>query len=111
MMYSDAEKINRFILEIPDPHIKLIGHLLHMHLLSEGHHPLGEELLDMLIEQTNSVKRNPKEMGVFVETKDVPKTAMLSKSVWHEPYDQFKKKDSPSNADQLGALEWPTYYS
>jgi hypothetical protein len=76
-----------FILELTKQELRLIGQLLHLHLASEGEHPIGVKALQSLYEQTDCVHKKAKDHGVYPDGSSLS-AIQESEPVWHKPYDQ-----------------------
>jgi hypothetical protein len=74
------------ILELNTAHLKLIAHLLHMHLVAnaENENPIGRDLLDFLMQQTDFIHKEPEKHNVFPYGRV---DAIRSNSVWYVPID------------------------
>lgn len=73
------------ILELTTSHLKLLGHLVHIHLVSnaDSANPIGEDLLYELLRQTDTVYKEPEKHSVFpVGSNDHPYDAYLTTPVW-----------------------------
>lgn len=76
-----------FILELKKSQILLIAQLVHIHLDDEKDHPIGQSLLDDLIEQTNCVHKDKAKHLVGLGITDLRNDYVQSHMAWFVPYD------------------------
>jgi hypothetical protein len=73
------------ILELTTSHLKLIGQLLHIHLVSNAdqQNPIGEDLLYELLNQTDNIYKEPEKHSVYpTNGTEHPYDAYLTAPVW-----------------------------